>query len=222
MIILKVLLLIVMYLLLFVLGLVLILIISPIKGHGRFDFKSIYFKGSYLFGLISVSYVDSELKLRLFGFKINTSSDNDKTQIEDETEDDTETQDDSTKKDKKKRSFKRPTKEIILLTLELVKKLIKKIAPRKARLKLTLGLDDPYYTEMIHILSYVFFLPLNSIKNYDFTFQPVNDDIAIDYEGEAVINFSFISLILPILRYIIRKPIRQYLKLTLKKKPKKN
>jgi hypothetical protein len=211
-----------MYLLLFVLGLVLILIISPIKGHGRFDINSIYFKGSYLFGLISVSYIDSELKLRLLGFKINTSSNKDKKKMEDNTEieDDTESKDDGTKKDKKKRSFKRPTKEVIVLTLELAKKLIKKIAPKKARLKLTLGLDEPYYTEMIHILSYVFFLPLNSIKNYDFSFQPINDGIAIDYEGEAVINVSIISLILPALRYLIRKPIRQYLNLSFKKKPK--
>ncbi len=117
MIILKILLLIIMYLLLFALGLVLILIISPIKGYGRFDIKSTYFKGSYLFGLIKIYYTDSQIKLILFGFKINTSSKEKSDVIEDETtesETDVENNDPKNKKNKKKKSFKRPSKEVLL------------------------------------------------------------------------------------------------------------
>lgn len=221
MIILKIILLIILYLFLFLLGLLLILLISPLKGYVRFDIHSLYLKVSYLFGIIKVSY-NKGLTVRLFGFKIK----NIKSGKENIKDDDHSEEEDSKKKTKKKtknkRSVKRPSREVIVLTLKLLKKLIKKIAPTRAKCHLTLGLDDPYITEMMHIISIVFLTPLNNIEHYDFAFIPINDDIAIDYDGEAQIKFSVISLILPCLRYIIRKPIREYFNITLKRRPRNN
>ncbi|MBI9013701.1 MAG: hypothetical protein JEZ08_15815 [Clostridiales bacterium] len=224
MIILKVVLLIILYLFLFLLGLLLILLISPLKGYVRFDIHSLYLKVSYLFGIIKVSY-NKGLTIRLLGFRIkNTESV--KEDIKDKDKSEEKTSKDSKKKTKektkKKRSFRKPSREVIVLTLELLKKLIKKIAPNRAKCHLTLGLDDPYITEMMHIISIVFLTPLNNIEDYDFAFIPINDDIAIDYEGEAQIKFSIISLILPCLRYVLRKPIRQYFNITLKRRPRNN
>ena len=224
MIILKIILLIVLCLFLFLLGLLLILLISPLKGYVRFDIHSLYLKVSYLFGIIKISY-NKDVTIRLFGFRIkNTESV--KEDIKDEDHSEEETSEDTKKKTKektkKKRSFRMPSREVIVLTLKLLKKLVQKIAPNRAKCHLTLGLDDPYITEMMHIISIVFLTPLNNIEHYDFAFIPVNDDLAIDYEGEAQIKFSIISLILPCLRYIIRKPIRQYFNITLKGRPRKN
>jgi hypothetical protein len=216
---------IILYLFLFLIALLLLLLISPIKGYGRFDVKQVYFKGSYFFGLIRITYEDQKAKLRLFGFKIKMDNTKDKDPDKDDKEDVDidEKLDEAKEKKKKKRSFKRPSKEVILLALRYIKTIIKKIAPKKARLSLTLGLDDPYYTEMMHIISIFLFMPLNKIKNYNFSFTPVHDDIAIDYSGEALINFSIMSLILPTIRFFLRKPIREYLgiKLSFKRKTSK-
>lgn len=212
MIILKVLLMIIFYLILFLLAVTFIFLISPIKGYATFDVDHLYFKGSYLFGLIRIKYTHKKLSIRLFGFKLK----NDKSETDKEEKKDLETKEEPAdevkeKKEKKKKKFKRPSKEVIVLTLRFVKKIIKKIAPRKATLHLTLGLDEPYYTGMIHLVSIFFFMPLNKIKHYDFRFTPVHDDIAINYRGEALISFSIMSLIIPAVRFILRKPIRQYL-----------
>lgn len=214
MIILKILLLIILYLVLFVVSIFLILIISPIKGYIRFDTSTLYFKGSYLFGRVKIIY-NNGFTVTVFGFKLKDDG-SDKTS-------DVKPKKEKKKKEKKKKEKKKlkiPSKEVIVLTVELIKKLIKKIAPKRAKLHLTLGLDDPYITESIHIISMIGFIPLNNIKHYDFKFTPVNDDLVIDFEGEALVNFSVISLILPCLRYILRKPIRQYFNMTLRRRPR--
>lgn len=219
MIILKIIFLIILYLFLFLLALLLLLLISPLKGYVRFDIHSLYLKVSYLFGVIKISY-NKGLTVRILGFSIKHTKSSKEDINNGEASDDTKKK--TKKKTNKKRSFKQPSREVIVLTLELLKKLIKKMAPRRAKCHLTLGLDDPYVTEMMHIISIVFLAPLNNIEHYDFAFIPVNDDLVIDYEGEAQINFSIILLILQCLRYIIRKPIRQYFDIALKRRPRKN
>jgi len=222
MIILKVLLMILLYLFLFLIALILLLLISPIKGYGRFDVKHVYFKGSYFFGLIRITYEEKKAKLRLFGFKVKMEASKDKESDKDQGVDVDEKLEDAPENKKKKRAFKRPSKEVILLALKYIKTIIKKIAPKKVRLSLKLGLDDPYYTEMMHIVSIFLFMPLNKIKNYNLSFTPVHDDIAIDYSGEALINFSIMSLLLPSIRFFLRKPIREYLGIKLSFKRKKS
>lgn len=216
MIILKILLLIILYLFLFLLGLLIILIASPIKGYLRFDIRKVYFKGSYLFGAIKIIY-NKGITLKLFGFKLKDSSQDTGEKKEKEKKEKKKKDKNKEEKDKKDK-LGLPSKEVIFLSVDLFKKLVKKIAPRRAMLHLTLGLDEPYITEMIHIISMIGFSPLNRINNYDFSFTPVNNDIDIDYEGEALVNFSILSLIIPCLRYIIRKPIRLYFNITFKKK----
>ncbi|MCH4887233.1 hypothetical protein EZV73_06605 [Acidaminobacter sp. JC074] len=212
MIVLKVLLMIIFYIILILLGLLFILLISPIKGAVWFDTSGILFKGSYLFGLLRIEY-NKKLKLRFFGFKIQVSDD-------EKTDEKEDNQKEEKKEKKKGRSLKRPSLEIVHLTLDLVKKLISIIAPKEASLHLTLGLDDPYYTQMMHIISMVLFIPLNRKKNYDFQLNPILDDIAIDFKGHAKISFSLMQLILPVARFLIRKPIRNYLNIRLfKRKP---
>lgn len=222
MIVLKIILLVLLYLILFLIGFLLLLLISPIKGRVDFSTTSLYVKGSYLFGLIRVYYVEKKLRVRLLWFTIiDGTSDSDDEKEKDESDDEEKKEKKKKKKDKRKTKFKRPTKEVIVLTLDLAKKLIKTIAPKEAKLHLTLGIDEPYYIEMMHIMSLLFFMPLNSIKNYDFKFIPVHNEITIDYKGGAAIKFSIMSLILPCLRYIIRKPIREYFNIKLfKRKPR--
>lgn len=208
----------ILYLILFLVVLLLLMLISPIKGFLSFDNKSVFIKASYFFGLIRVTY-DGGLLVRLFGFKVKSNGKASDPEIE-------EKEKDKPKKEKKsrasnKKKLKIPSKRVIVLSLELVKKLIKKIAPKKAKLHLTLGLDDPYYTQLINITSMVLFMPLNRIKNYDFNLQPDLYDIAIDYEGEFYINFSIMSLILPCLTFILKKPIRDYFGISFKKLFKK-
>ncbi len=211
MIILKILLMIIFYLFIFLLSILFILLISPIKGSASIDTSSIRLKGSYLFGILKIEY-NQTLIVKILGFNLSMGDSDD--------EEDSESNEKKDVKEKKKKSFGRPSLEILHLTLDLIKKLIRIIAPKEARLQLTLGLDDPYYTEMAHIISMVLFLPLNSRKKYTFHLTPVLNDIAIDYKGYARINFSIIQLILPLLRFIIRKPVREYFNIKIiKRKP---
>lgn len=215
MIVLKIILLVFLYLILFLIGLLLLLLISPIRGRVDFSTTSLYVKGSYLFGLIRVYYVEKKLRVRFLWFTIIDGQE--ETEEEEET---VETKEKAEKENKKKNKFKKPSKEVIVYTLNLIKKLIKIIAPKEAKLHLTLGIDEPYYIEMMHIMSLLFFMPLNNIRNYDFKFIPVHDDIVMDYKGGAAIRFSIMNLLLPCLRYIIRKPIRDYFNIRLfKRKP---
>lgn len=89
-------------------------------------------------------------------------------------------------------------------------------------MKLTLGLDDPYYTGLASLISQIVFIPLNIPKNYHFELTPVYDELAIDYEGHARINFALIQLIGPCLVFVLRKPVRDYLGLFQFKKKKKD
>ncbi len=209
MIILKILLMIILYLFIFLLSILFILLISPIKGSASLDTSKIKLKGSYLFGILKIEY-NQTIKVKILGFNLSMDDSNDKDDSESEKKKDV----------KEKKKFGRPSLEILHLMLDLIKKLIKIIAPKEASLQLTLGLDDPYYTEMAHIISMVLFLPLNSRRKYNFHLTPVLNDIAIDYRGYARINFSIIQLILPVLRFFIRKPIREYFNIRIiKRKP---
>lgn len=212
MIILKILLFGFLYLLLFLLAMILILIISPIKGRFSFQANALYFKASYLFGLIRVTY-DQGISIRILGFKLASKSSKPKVEKEVENLESTETEDSGETEDKQKKdskTFKRPSLTVIKLTLTTAKKLITIIAPKECRIYLKLGINDPYYIGMMSVFTNLFFMPLNRINNYDLQFQPVFDDIAIDYNGRIQVNFSLIRLLIPLLTYILKKPIRQY------------
>lgn len=224
MIILKIILLIILYLLLFLLGLLLILIVSPIKGRLQFNVKTLNFTGSYIFGLIKVHYYNKRMTLRILGFKIyrtNTSKSDDERNSE-ETNDENEPVKEKKRKDRKKKDkkFKRPSIEIIKIALNTLKKLIKIIAPDEFTIRLTLGIDEPYYIGLADLFLNMFAMPLNRFEGYNIKFIPIYDDIAIDYEGRIKVNFSIIRLIIPCLRFILKKPIRQYLGLFQFKKKK--
>lgn len=224
MIILKIILLIILYLLLFLLGLLLILIVSPIKGRLQFNVKTLHFTGSYIFGLIKVHYNNKRMTLRILGFKIygTDTSESDDEKNSEETTDEKVPVKEKKKKDKKKQSrkLKRPSIEIIRITLNTLKKLIQVIAPNEFFLKLTLGIDEPYYIGLADLFVNMFAMPLNRFEGYDIKFIPIYDDITIDYEGRIKFNFSIIRLIIPCLRFILKKPIREYLGLFQFKKKK--
>lgn len=202
-----------LYLLLFLLVLLIIFLIAPLKGRLIFDVNSIDFRASYLFGLIRVKY-NKSLIIKILGFNVY---DKDKPHDEkiDQSDEDSETSKDDEKisKDKKKskKKLKKPSLTVIKLTLKVLKKLIKRIAPNEFKVYLKLGIDDPYYIGMLNVITELFFMPLNRIKDYDIRLVPIFDDVVIDYYGRIQLNFSIIQLIIPTLVYLMKKPIRQYL-----------
>ena len=209
MIIIKILLLIILYALLPVLGLILILILSPIKGRGNFKNGLAKFRGSYLFGAITIYFSrnkkNNDFVIKLFGFKIKTSKDasSKKSDKKDTIKKDT--------KEKKKKKYGLPNMEVIVLSLELIRKLIRKIAPNEMTLHLIVGLDDPYYTAILQMSSQVVFTPLNRVDGYNFSITPEYLDWAFEYDGNVNFNFSIMGLIIPILFFVFKKPIRDYL-----------
>jgi hypothetical protein len=207
-----------LYLLLFLIGLLLVLIVSPIKGYARFHQADYYFKGSYLFGLVSIIIEDGLIRVKLLWFNIHRSSlKSDKVNKEepkdDDDKEDTQTKEeeikDAVKKNKDKK-LKLPSKRVIIMTLKLAKKLIRIIAPREMSLYLKLGLLDPYYTGYFGLMYQFFFVPLNRVNGYNFEFYPVYDQLDFEAKGHVYINFSIIRLVLPVLVFIFKKPIREY------------
>lgn len=226
MIIIKILLLIILYTFLVLLGLLIVFLISPIKGRVSFDVRHFQFKGSYIFGLIKIYINDGQIRLRILGIKVydkplkNSKDENNINAevIEEETLDETSEDTEKPKKTKQKKKYGIPSKKIVFMTLKLIKKLIRRIMARELYLRLKLGFDDPYLIGLIHMISKVLFYPLNQIDNYDLILEPVYDDVAIDYEGYGYVNFSIIQLIMPIIFFVLKKPIRNYLGLFKRKK----
>lgn len=200
----------ILYLFLFILLLTLILLVSPIKGHVKFDISNVNFKGSYLFGLLKVRIKNKDIKVSILGFKLKTSGKKKKDDLDLSDIDEKKVKKEK-KGNKEKKKYGIPDYSVISLTLKLIKKLIKRIAPKHLYVKLTLGIDDPYYIGMTKMVFDTLVFPINRIRSYHLIFQPVYDDIAIDFEGEGDISFSLISLIAPCIIFIFKKPIRRYL-----------
>lgn len=206
-----------LYLLLFMVVLILLLLLSPITGRIAFKNLNYLFKGSYFFGLIFIAIENGHLKVKIIGIPVyNQLLQKDEAQ-EEEEEDNSE--DEATEETKQKEKQKRglPSKQVLFLTLNLVKRLIRKIAPRDAYLKVMLGLDDPYYTGMSGMVYNTLFYPLNRVKHYHFIYEPVYDDLALSAEGDAYVRFSIMGLLVPVIRFILKKPIRDYLGIDLLK-----
>lgn len=196
---------------LFLICLLILLLIAPIKGKLNYATAHFHFEGHYLWGILKIILQNKKMQFRLFGFEIKSHQ---------SSEQPTDITIEKNQQTHKKKTFKKPSFECLRLTLQLLMKLIRIIAPKQASCRLTLGIDEPYYIEMMHIASQMFFIPLNKRKNYHFEFIPVYDDVVIDYEGTFMVRFSLLSFILPILRYIIRQPIRDYFNIRLfKRKP---
>lgn len=198
----------ILYLLLFLLGLILVLLTSPIKAEAFANNNAIHVKGSYIFGIIKIQYDKnnemSTFLIRVFGLKINS-------QNKESGKKNNITKKEKKKKRKGRKKYGLPGKRVIVLAFDLVCKLIRKIAPKKLSVKLVVGLDDPYYTSIMQMASQVIFIPLNRIKSYDFYVKPEYLDLVFKYECSGDINFSVMSLILPVLDFIFKKPIRKYL-----------
>jgi hypothetical protein len=120
-----------------------------------------------------------------------------------------------TEKEKKKKGI--PSREVIYLSLGLLKKLITKIAPHKIDLSIKLGLDDPYDTGMVCLFHQVLVHPLNKIDGYNLSIDPLYDSLDLEVEGYGKVNFSIFSLVLPIGLWAVKKPIRHYMGWTFKK-----
>lgn len=207
MILIKILLLIILYVFLTLLGLILILIISPIKGNALLRNKYILLNGSYIFGAFKIHYEkdinETKLTIKFFGFRISTGDDTADKNKEKKVKE-------KTSKEKKKK-YGIPSRNVISLSLQLVKKLIRIIAPESAQFHLLIGLDDPYYTGLLQMASNIIFIPLNRVEGYSFNVTPEHLDFAFEYDVSCKINFNIISLIIPILVFIFKKPIRDYL-----------
>jgi len=75
MIILKIIFFFLLYLILFLIGLILVLIVSPIKGKLDLETGRINFRGSYLFGALKIYYRNkNDAYIRIFGFRIKIKS----------------------------------------------------------------------------------------------------------------------------------------------------
>lgn len=209
MIIIKILLLVILYTLLFLLGVIFIAIISPIKAYAKFNDGYILLKGNYLYKAISFYYEKTNkenlLIVKVFGIKLPIENKN--------KENNNAKEEENKKKEKinKKSKYGMPSKKVIKLALRLINKLLTRIFPKNVHMYLTIGLDDPYYTGLIQMVSQIVFIPLNSINGYDFRITPVYLDYEFKYDIEGEINFSIISLIIPVILFIFKPPIFNYL-----------
>lgn len=203
-------------LLILIFSVLLLAIVPHLKGRLIFNNQQLHFKGSFLFGFLKVYYSEKILIIKLLNFKVYQPKDQKQTDAKEElhSEDITgedEKEKEKKKKDKKEKSFKRPSLHLISTGLELVKKIITIIAPKYAYLKLKFGIDDPYFTGLTGLIYNTLFYPLNRVKRYEFIYEPVYNDVALEYEGDFYVNFSILQLIIPVLRFILRKDLRDYL-----------
>ncbi|MBN2795395.1 MAG: hypothetical protein JXR88_08330 [Clostridia bacterium] len=215
MILLKIILWIFLSLLILILSIIFLAIVPRLKGRLIFNNQQLHFKGSFLFGLLKIYYSEKILFIKFLNFKVYQPKDKEKKNLDELTEEETTTEEDEKeekkKKEKQEKSFKKPSLHLISLGLNLVKKIIRIIAPKYAYLKLKFGIDDPYFTGLTGLIYNTLFYPLNRVKRYEFIYEPVYNDVALEYEGDFYVNFSVLQLIIPVLRFILRKDVRDYL-----------
>jgi hypothetical protein len=215
MILLKIILWLFLILLAFIVTVLFLALVPHLKGRLIFNNKEIHFKGRFLFGLLKVYYSENVLIVKILNFKIYQPKDKSNQDIEEAAIEDEEVKEEleksKDKKSKKEKSFKRPSLHLIHLALSLIKKIISIIAPKYAYLKLRFGIDDPYYTGLIGLVYETLFYPLNLVKSYDFIYEPVYNEVDLQYEGDFYINFSVLQLLIPALKFILNKEVRDYL-----------
>lgn len=208
----------ILYVLLWTLGLILLLVllllISPIFGELNIKDNQIRFRGHYFFKGIQFFYEDKETCLKIFGFKIKGKSE--KTDKKKKDQAPSTNEDEKKEKPKKeKKSFLKsrglPSKELIFLTLGEVKKLILAVVPKKAVLNVRVGLDDPYDSGLVSLIMQTLCLPLNAVKGYSFHIIPVYDDYEFEANGTFLVRFSLLQLLWIVIRFCLRKPVRDYM-----------
>ena len=91
-------------------------------------------------------------------------------------------------------------KEIISATWGLIKKLCKKLLPRKLRLSGKVGLHDPHKTAYLFAAAGALCLPVSGI-------EPVFDEQVLRLDLYARGKLSLWSILWPLLRYAIKRPI---------------
>ncbi len=207
-----------LFIVLFLVGLLLLLLISPIKGSASLKNDSRNFSITYLFGLIGVDYDQSSksTSVRILWFKTNSSNDKSASTEKNDAKD----KKNKAKKEKKKQVFVKPSLKVITISLKLLKRIVSKIFPRNAKVNLVIGLDDPYDSYIIELVSNILFIPLNNKKDYDFKIKAVFEGYEFQFDCDGEVNFSIMSLILPIFPFLLKKPIRKYIKAYRKKKKK--
>lgn len=201
-----------------ILGLVLLLLIAPIYGKATIVSNEINFQGHYLFRLLSFRYFQKSFSMKFMGFSIRSENKKKKESKEKKIENKEK------KKETKKGFLKKrglPSKNVIFLFFSMIKDLIVSFAPRKAELKVELGLDDPYDSGFACMISNTLFIPLNRVRGYRFKFIPLYDDLDLKVDGEFVVRFSLIHLIVIVLKFAIKKPVRDYMGWHIFKKTKK-
>lgn len=203
---------IVLYAFLAVLALVLVLCFAPFRGKVYVNSNHVSLKASYLFGAIRASYYSKTWQVRLFGFRLKMGE-----KQTGENRDDQKEKSEKSKKEKRKQKVKNlkkrglPSRNIIVLTLKLIKKLIRKIAPRTCKLRLYVGLDDPYVSGLISMVTSLLFVPLNTVEGYRMQCIPLYGDLDLRVDAEVVFKCSIADLVIPCVRFVIRKPVRQYI-----------
>lgn len=200
------------FILIFLILVLLIILSAPLKGQIWLTEKTVKLRGKYLFGMVKVDYVPGNVQFYFAGFHLNKKDDSKNTFKSKKDKNDKSKE---KKKDKKKKGI--PSKEVIYLSLLLIKKLIRKIAPQKIHMSVKLGLDDPYDTGMVCMVQQILIYPLNKIDGYALSFEPLYDDLDLKVEAYGKISFTLFSLLLPIGFWAIKKPIRNYMGWTFKK-----
>ena len=215
MIFLKVILGLLLFILIFLILVLLIILSAPLKGQIWLTEKSVKLRGKYLFGMMKVDYVPGNVQFYFAGFHLNKKNDSKNTFKYKKEKISKSKEKKKNKKEKNKKGI--PSKEVIYLSLLLIKKLIRKIVPQKIHMSVKLGLDDPYDTGMVCMVQKILVYPLNKIDGYELSFDPLYDDLDLKVEGYAKISFTLFSLLLPIGFWAIKKPIRNYMGWTFKK-----
>lgn len=212
----------ILYVLLFVIALALILSLAPFKGDVLVKNNHVTLHATYLFGVLKASYVSKRWEFRFFGFRPsrniakeeNGQARTPKVKKSEDVSDG--------KKPKKHRKRGMPSRHVIALTLNLLKRLIRKIAPHKCRLCVYLGLDDPHDSGLVSMVTSMLFIPLNTVNGYNLQCVPLYDDLDLRVNAEVAFKCSVADLAIPCVGFILKKPIRQYVWPKKEKKLKKD
>lgn len=127
------------------------------------------------------------------------------------------------KKDKKNENKKKKTnsiiniingiireKKVLMLTINLAKDLIKCIKIQKNKIKLEYGLDNPSTVGIIYAI-------INNIvpylhNNKEIYIIPDFDKEVLIIDMEIIAKTTIFKILIPIIRYILKEPIKKYIK----------
>lgn len=193
-------------------------------------------KCSFLLHLISVCYTyeqdNGTLKVRICGIKLNLDAKKKKDTVENTKTGDTDTSDKDSndskeangKKKEQNTDKKKDTKDTILHYIEILKdddtkqafyrcgrvlkRLIKKILPRKCNIRIEYGMEDPFVTSTIISVFDIFYVYFDRCL----TLIPVYNEKKLEIEGNIKGHICAATVVYAILGILLNKNCRSFIR----------